>query len=73
MFGDIGHGGMLALVGWLAIKFKDKLWQTALRPLVEIRYMIFFMGLFACYCGLVYNDFFALPWNLFGSCYQRSA
>ena len=30
------------------------------------------MGFFACYCGLVYNDFLAIPWNLFGSCYTRT-
>lgn len=34
--------------------------------------MIFFLGLFAFYCGLVYNDFFAINWNLFGSCYTRT-
>lgn len=30
------------------------------------------MGFFACYCGLVYNDFLSIPWNLFGSCYTRT-
>jgi len=72
MFGDIGHGGLLALSGYCLIKFKDLLWNSSLRPIVEIRYMILFLGLFACYCGLIYNDFLALPWNLFGSCYFRN-
>lgn len=31
------------------------------------------MGFFACYCGLVYNDFLSIPWNLFGSCYTRTS
>jgi V-type H+-transporting ATPase subunit a len=31
--------------------------------------MIFLMSVFAVYCGLLYNDFFALGLNLFGSKY----
>lgn len=31
------------------------------------RYMLFMMGAFAMYAGLIYNDFFSLPLNLFGS------
>ena len=35
-----------------------------------MRYLLLLMGMFAVYCGLVYNEFFALPINLFQSCYQ---
>lgn len=31
--------------------------------------MIVLMGFFATYNGLVYNEFFAIPMDLFGSCY----
>ena len=28
------------------------------------------MGIFSTFCGLVYNDFFSIPLDLFGSCYN---
>lgn len=29
------------------------------------------MGLCALYCGIIYNDFMSLTWNLFGSCFEN--
>ena len=29
------------------------------------------MGIFAVYCGFIYNDMMAMPLNLFGSCYTN--
>lgn len=40
--------------------------------LIEIRYLLLIMGIFAVFAGLIYNEFFSLPWNLFGSCYSRN-
>lgn len=28
------------------------------------------MAIFAIFCGSLYNEFFSLPWDLFGSCYS---
>lgn len=41
-----------------------------LEVLYPARYLITMMGFFAVYCGLIYNDFFSFPVNLFGSCYN---
>lgn len=32
--------------------------------------MLFLMGLMATYCGAIYNEFFAIKPNMFGSCYN---
>ena len=67
MFGDIGHGGIILIFGlYLIFGLKDKL-----SFLYDLRYLIFVMGVFACYCGFIYNEFFAIPFVIQGSCYQR--
>lgn len=71
MFGDIGHGGLLLAAGiYLCVKAKE-LAAQGLENIVQIRYLVLLMGFFAFYCGFIYNDFFSLPWNLFGSCFQN--
>ena len=71
MFGDIGHGGALFAFGaYLVYKGKDLL-NTSLKDLFPMRYLLVMLGFFAFYCGFIYNDFLALPTNLFGSCYEN--
>jgi len=36
-----------------------------------MRYLLTIMGFFGTYSGFIYNEFLALPWNLFGSCYEN--
>jgi V-type H+-transporting ATPase subunit a len=71
MFGDIGHGGLLFAAGIALCLKKDQLQGGSLAGLVEARYLILLMGFFAFYCGFIYNDFFSLPFNLFGTCYEN--
>lgn len=45
--------------------------QAGVDELLDIRYLLLLMGFFAFYCGLIYNDFLSMPWNLFGTCWKR--
>jgi len=72
MFGDIGHGAVLLLLGILLCLF-----DSCLRPrfpslsgFFKIRYLILLMGLFSTYTGFIYNDFMSIPLFLEDSCYN---
>jgi len=71
MFGDLGHGFLLAVTGayliYLERQFMGKKLNEIFQILFDGRYVIFLMGLFAMYCGFIYNECFALPMNWFGS------
>lgn len=36
------------------------------------RYFVFMMGFFSCYIGLIYNEWFAIPYDWFGTCYETT-
>ncbi|XP_036331151.1 V-type proton ATPase 116 kDa subunit a1-like [Rhagoletis pomonella] len=76
MFGDVGHGIiMTALAGWMCIKEKqqeermrnEKEPNEVFSLIFAGRYVILLMGIFSIYTGLIYNDVFSKPLNLFGS------
>mmetsp|Transcript_20390 Transcript_20390/g.40099 ORF Transcript_20390/g.40099 Transcript_20390/m.40099 type:complete len:874 (-) Transcript_20390:168-2789(-) len=72
MFGDIGHG-VLLLIFACYIVFKEKefgkmVGQNELADMVfGGRYILILMGLFATYCGFIYNDWFAMGLRLWPS------
>ena len=73
MFGDIGHGGLILLLSiWLVLK-KDEILKTMpdLKMLIKTRYFFLLCGFFAFFNGWIYNDFFAMPLGIFGSCYRN--
>ncbi|CAB1341082.1 unnamed protein product, partial [Coregonus sp. 'balchen'] len=70
MFGDCGHGLVMTLLAlWLILHQEHfrKLKNELIDMLVGGRYIIFLMGLFSIYTGLIYNDCFSKSFNLFGS------
>ncbi|RLN18147.1 V-type proton ATPase subunit a3-like [Panicum miliaceum] len=70
MFGDWGHGICLLLATLYLIIREKKLASQKLGDIMEMmfggRYVIFMMALFSIYTGLIYNEFFSVPFELFG-------
>ncbi len=75
MFGDIGHGFILLLLGLYLCIFQKEIKNNKmniLRSILNAKYLILFMGFFACYCGLIYNEFFSIAIPIFGgTCYSK--
>ena len=73
MYGDVGHGSILSMGGLYLILTESKGSARGVDEMVSgiysARYMLFGMGIMAVYAGLVYNDYFSLGLNLFGSSY----
>uniref|UniRef100_A0A669AWZ1 V-type proton ATPase subunit a n=1 Tax=Oreochromis niloticus TaxID=8128 RepID=A0A669AWZ1_ORENI len=72
MFGDLGHGILMALFAFWMVLYenhrklkntRNEIWNT----FFEGRYIILMMGLFSIYTGLIYNDCFSKSLNIFGS------
>ncbi|PNX90772.1 vacuolar proton ATPase a3-like protein, partial [Trifolium pratense] len=70
MFGDWGHGICLLLVTLYFIINEKKISSQKLGDILEMvfggRYIIMMMALFSIYTGLIYNEFFSIPFELFG-------
>ena len=74
MFGDIGHGALIFFAGAYLCLFKSSIernQESLWRMVLPARYLLLLQGFFAFYCGLIYNDFMAIPLNIFGTCYKR--
>ncbi|XP_024972641.1 V-type proton ATPase subunit a3-like [Cynara cardunculus var. scolymus] len=70
MFGDWGHGICLFL-GTLFLILREKKYSSQkLGDIMEMafggRYVIILMSIFSIYTGLIYNEFFSVPFELFG-------
>lgn len=72
MYGDVGHGSIVLLFAlWLCCNAESL--KKSQPDLVAARYMLVLMGMFATYAGFLYNDFFSLGMNLFGSRFATDA
>merc|ERR1712048_610606 len=66
MYGDIGHGTMLLLVGVYLVNYGDKFKYTV-PAIYNARYMVLSLGIFATFAGFMYNDLFSISLQLFDS------
>jgi V-type H+-transporting ATPase subunit a len=70
MFGDWGHGICLLMGALVLIAREKKLGSQKLGSFMEMafggRYVILLMAIFSIYCGLIYNEFFSVPFHIFG-------
>ena len=64
MYGDVGHGSCLLIFGLYLVMTEKSREGRKLGELISglhfARYMVLLMGVFAVYCGFVYNDCFSL-------------
>ncbi|KAL2332065.1 hypothetical protein Fmac_019646 [Flemingia macrophylla] len=71
MFGDWGHGICLLLGALVLIARENKLSTQKLGSFMEMlfggRYVLLLMAIFSIYCGLIYNEFFSVPFHIFGA------
>lgn len=70
MFGDMGHGSVLFFSASVIVLFNNSFKGVLPEPLLQARYLLLLMGLLAFYAGFIYNEFFAITTNFFGSCYK---
>lgn len=70
MFGDYGHGSLIFILGLVLTMFSNQLKNTGAAGVLPFRYFMLALGMSSMYNGLLYNEFFALPNDWFGTCFN---
>lgn len=71
MFGDVGHGAlMFFFAAWVVLNERRMVRRNLgefMQTCYDGRYMLLLMGIFSIFTGFIYNEFFAVPLDIFGS------
>jgi V-type H+-transporting ATPase subunit a len=71
MFADVGHGIFLLAFALILIRNEKNLTGKKLNEIVQMpfdgRYALLLMSLFSIYIGFLYNEFFSIPMDIFGT------
>lgn len=71
MFGDFGHGILLTLFALFLVIKEKQIAEMDVNEMVKMvfggRYLLLLMGFFSIYAGLLYNEFFSMAMNIFGT------
>ena len=70
MFGDMGHGSILFFIALILVLFAGVIRSPMTKGILSARYLLLLMGMMSTYGGFIYNEYFAIPLNIFGSCYD---
>ena len=70
MFSDLGHGFIVFAIGCILCLMADRLKESPAGELLAYgRYFVLLIGFFSMYVGIIFNEFFAMPLNMFSSCF----
>ena len=71
MYGDVGHGLLILMFAVLLVVKEKEMAKMKMNEILLMmydgRYVLLMMSIGTLYTGMLYNEFFAIPMNIFGS------